>query len=259
MTSGTAERFTTDDGVDIAYTRWPGVDRLPPIVLHHGYTGDATRDWVETGVVPALVAAGRTVVAHDARGHGRSGAPHHLEAYGETRMARDLGELVDALDVPRVDVLGFSMGAVTALIAATQEPRIRRLIVVGVGGRVAEPGQHDPGRTEPDVLAAALLAEDPSEVTDPRARMFAEGLAGRDVDRQALALQARAMHTAPIPLARITAPTLVVAGDVDPFARRPDVLAEAIPGARLEVIDGDHGTCLTNPRFLELVREFLGP
>lgn len=47
-------------------------------------------------------------------------------------------------------------------------------------------------------------------------------------------------------------------GDADPFAQRPDVLAAAIPGARLEVIPGDHGTAYASPRFLELVLEFLG-
>lgn len=258
MSTGTDGRFTTDDGVEVVYTRWAGSDTLPPVVLHHGFTGDAARDWVDTGVVGGLVAAGRTVVAHDARGHGRSGAPHRAEAYGEPRMGRDLAELIDALGVPEIDLLGFSMGAVTALAAATHEPRIRRLVVTGVGGRVAEPGQHDPGRTPPEALAAALRATDPGTVTDPRARMFVDGLAGRDADREALALVALAMLTEPPPLERITAPTLLVVGDADPLAQRPEVLAAAIPDARLEVIAGDHGTAITNPRFLDLVLDFLG-
>lgn len=258
MSAGVDGRFTTDDGVEIVYTRWAGADARPPVVLHHGFTGDATRDWVDTGVVAALVAAGRTVVAHDARGHGRSGAPHRADAYGEPRMGRDLSELVDALGVPEIDLVGFSMGAVASLAAATSERRIRRLVLTGVGGRVAEPGQHDPGRTPPEALAAALRATDPATVTDPRARMFVDGLAGRNADREALALAALAMLAVPLPLERITAPTLLVVGDADPFAQRPDVLAAAIPGARLEVIPGDHGTACTSPRFLELALEFLG-
>lgn len=249
--------YTTDDGVEIAYTRWAGGSDLPPVVLHHGFTGDAERDWVDTGVVAGLLAAGRTVVAPDARGHGRSGKPHRDDAYGEARMSLDLSGLIDALGVPEIDLLGFSMGAVVSLIAATREPRIRRLVVAGVGARAAELGGVDREVLPTDVLAAALLAG-PGAVVDPRAQMFVDGLAGRDVDRVALALQARASRATPIPLARIAVPTLVIAGDVDPLAQRPEVLAAAIPGARLEVVDGDHGGCITNPRFLELVREFLG-
>lgn len=257
MVSGVDGTFTTDDGVAIVFTVWAGADDLSPVVLHHGFTGDAERDWADTGVVAALLAAGRTVVAPDARGHGRSGKPHRADAYGEARMARDLGGLIDALGVAEIDLVGFSMGAVVSLIAATQEPRIRRLVVVGVGAGAAELGGVDREALPVDVLAAALLAG-PGAVVDPRAQMFVDGLAGRDVDRVAIAMQARAAHAAPIPLDRITAPTLVIAGDVDPFAQRPEVLAAAIPGARLEVVEGDHGGCITNPRFLELVRQFLG-
>lgn len=37
---------------------------------------------------------------------------------------------------------------------------------------------------------------------------------------------------------------------------RPEVLAAAIPGARLENVSGGHGTCITNPRFAEAVLNF---
>lgn len=257
MVAGEDGTFTTDDGVEIAFTRWAGGADLPPVVLHHGFTGDAERDWVDTGVVAGLMAAGRTVVAPDARGHGRSGKPHRADAYGESHMARDLSGLIDALGAPQIDLLGFSMGAVVSLIAATREARIRRLVVAGIGGRVVEPTA-DPGRLPPDVVADALLGEVPDGAVDPRAQMFVDGLAGRDVDRVALSMQARAMHAEPVPVGRIDAPTLVIACDADPFAFRADLLAGAIPGARLEVVEGDHGGCIVNPRFLELVGEFLG-
>ncbi|NNF69128.1 MAG: alpha/beta hydrolase, partial [Acidimicrobiia bacterium] len=61
----------------------------------------------------------------------------------------------------------------------------------------------------------------------------------------------------PIALGRITAPTLVVAGDADPYAKRPEVLAAAIPGADCLVVAGDHGTCVTNPEFARAAIDFL--
>jgi pimeloyl-ACP methyl ester carboxylesterase len=133
-------QFVTDDGVRIVYQMWNRPTVLPPLVLHHGFTGGATCDWVETGVVAALTAANRTVIAPDARGHGGSDKPHQPSAYGEARMACDLIQLIDTLALPRIDLLGFSMGAVVTLLAATTDQRIRRLAIVGVGAGVVELG-----------------------------------------------------------------------------------------------------------------------
>lgn len=200
-------------------------------MLHHGFTGDAERDWVDTGIVAALHESGRTVVAPDARGHGESGKPHRADAYGEAPIAPDLSGLIDDLHLRQIDVLGFSMGAVVAVLAATAERRIRRLVTVGVGGAVAELGGIDRRALPPEALVTALLAEDPGTVTDAVAAGLRAGLEGRDVDRVALAMQARATHAVPIPLDRITAPTLVIAGDADSLAYRTVTLAAAIPGA----------------------------
>lgn len=247
--------FRADDGVEIAYRTWPGAAVAPPIVLHHGFTGDSDRDWVEPGIVAALLAAGRNVVAPDARGHGRSDKPHVPEAYGEARMAADLSGLLDNLGVPEVDVVGFSMGAVVSLIAATGDHRIRRLVVVGVGAAVVEQGGVDRTALSRESLADALAGK---TVATGAARAFIDGLKGREVDWVALAMHARSSHAAEIPLARIAVPTLVIAGDTDPFATRPEVLTAVIPGARLEVVEGDHGSCITNPRFIQAVLDFLG-
>jgi pimeloyl-ACP methyl ester carboxylesterase len=250
--------FTTDDGVRIVYRTWDGPAGLPPILLHHGFTGDAVRDWVEPGVVAALTAAGRTVVAPDARGHGDSDKPHDPAAYGEARMARDLAQLADALGLERFDLIGFSMGAVVALLAAAADERVRRLVVTGVGAGAAEVGGADRRVVPFEVMAEALLTDRPETITDPGALAFRTSAEERGTDRVAFAAQARAEHPDAIPFDRVTAPSLVLAGDADPFAQRPEVLAAAIPDARLEVLAGDHGSAITNPRFTEAVIGFLG-
>jgi len=68
-------------------------------------------------------------------------------------------------------------------------------------------------------------------------RQFAEGTGS---DMLALAAKARAGLRTPIALEKITARTLVLAGDSDMLATQPEVLAAAIPGASLKVIAGDH-------------------
>src|ERR1700677_2700878 len=113
------ETFTTWDRLEIAYQRWGAAESSPPpVVLHHGFVADADSNWVAPGVVDALLAAGRRVVAPDARGHGRSQKPHDPAFYGEQRMARDLAVLLDVIEADEVDLVGYSMGAVGALIYA---------------------------------------------------------------------------------------------------------------------------------------------
>ena len=250
------ERFTSSDGVEIAYDVW-GSGSGPPVVLHHGFSADAIVNWVGPGVVDALVAAGRLVVALDARGHGRSGKPHDPAAYGETIMARDLSALVDRLDAPSVDLVGYSMGAIVSLIAATEDPRVRRLVVGGVGAAVVELGGVDTRVLPPAVVVDALTTDDPAAITDrwgAEFRAFADAVGA---DRRALAAQAAAVHAAPIPLDRITAPTLVLAGDDDPLAARPSVLADAIPSAEVRMLTGDHLAAVGDPAFASSIVEFL--
>ena len=112
------ERFTSFDGTGIAYQVWGGPSPLPPVVLHHGFVVDATVNFVGPGVVDALVAAGRRVVALDARGHGASDKPHEADRYGEAVMARDLGGLLDTLGATEVDLVGYSMGGIVSAIFA---------------------------------------------------------------------------------------------------------------------------------------------
>ena len=250
------EEFRTFDDTRIVFQRWGPNSGAPPIVLHHGFVVDANLNWVGPGIVDALVQTGRQVVALDARGHGRSEKPHDPDRYGETAMARDLMLLVDRLGVPQVDLVGYSMGAIVSLITATQDARVRRLVVGGVGAAAVELGGVDTRVVPNEMLVGALLADDPAQASPAATgfRMLADAIGG---DRLALAAQARSVHCEPIPLGRITAPTLVLAGDADPLAARPEVLAGAIPGARLVVVPGDHQLAVLSPLFNASILEFL--
>jgi pimeloyl-ACP methyl ester carboxylesterase len=250
-------RFTAADGIEIAYDEWGAEHGGPPVILHHGFVASSHLNWVVPGVVDALVAAQRRVFALDARGHGRSDKPHDPAVYGEAAMARDLIQLADRIEATSYDLVGYSMGAVVALIVATQDRRVRRLVVGGVGAGIVELGGVDTRALPSDALVAALEADDPSSIADPAAsqfRAFADAVGG---DCRALAAHARVVHASPIALGRIVAPTLVVAGEGDPLAARPEVLAQAISDAALRRLPGDHLDAVGDPGFAPAIVSFL--
>jgi pimeloyl-ACP methyl ester carboxylesterase len=249
--------FEATDGVEIYWDHWDGDAELPPVLLHHGFIADGRSNWVSPGVVAALIATGRRVIAVDARGHGRSGKPHDPAVYGETRMAQDVITLLDLVRVEQVDVAGYSMGAIVSLILATRDPRLRRLVIGGVGSAVVELGGVDTRVIPAEAFREAFHTDDPSTITHPAAagfRAFVDAVGG---DRTALAAQAAALHASPIPLDSIAVPTLLIAGRDDVLAARPELLAKAIPNARLAVIEGDHLGAVRQPAFADELVTFL--
>ncbi|WP_328722229.1 alpha/beta hydrolase [Streptomyces sp. NBC_00247] len=247
----------TEDGLTLRYWSWSRDPdpALPPVVLLHGFAAHARLNWDGPGVVEALLTAGRRVYALDARGHGTSDRPHE-EGFGEELMAGDVRLLADRLEADEYHLAGYSMGAVVALLTAASDPRVGRLVAGGVGAGVVEVGGLDTRAMPPELVSAALTADDLATVPE-QARGFRALADATGSDRHALAAQIRAAFRGPVPLDRIAVPTLVLAGDADPLAVRPEVLAGAIRGARVTVLPGDHLTVVREPGFAAAITEFL--
>jgi pimeloyl-ACP methyl ester carboxylesterase len=252
------QRFRTWDDIEIAYRLWGERDQQRPVVLHHGFVANAHVNWELTGVVAALLDAGRWVLAPDARGHGDSDKPHDSSRYGEPNMARDLEALLGVLEIAEIDLAGYSMGAVVALLLASAHPAVvRRLVIGGVGSGIVECGGVDRRVVSNDEIIRALQIEDPESLGDSGARGFRMLADGLGADRVALLAQASAIHRGGVALERISAPTLVLAGDSDPLAVRPEVLVAAIPDARLQLLGGDHMAAVGDPAFAPAIVDFL--
>ncbi|QFZ85187.1 alpha/beta fold hydrolase [Variovorax paradoxus] len=104
--------LNASDGVPIAY-RVHGADRALPFVgLVHSLAMDH-RFW---NPVAERLAGRANVIAIDARGHGRSGVSN--PPYTADRMAQDLLEVMDHLQVDKAVVGGASMGGCIALTFA---------------------------------------------------------------------------------------------------------------------------------------------
>jgi pimeloyl-ACP methyl ester carboxylesterase len=209
-----------------------------PIVLVHGFGSSKEVNWVAPGWVSTLTGAGRRVIALDSRGHGASTKLYNPADYDRALMAEDVRALLDHLNIPRADVMGYSMGArITANLAVAHPSRLRSTILGGVGKRLITGG----GLPEP--IAQALDAPSIAEVTDPQGYMFRRFAEQTGADRRALAACIRG-GGGPLPreaVAAIPPPVLIAVGTKDTIAGSPHELAELIPGAQvLEIPDRDH-------------------
>ena len=120
-------RFTSEDGVPLAgwWFETPGSPLV--IVCAHGHRGSKS-DML--GIGTGLWRAGHTVLLFDTRGNGESGdGPQSLSHYER----RDLRAAIDLAAARRPDariaVVGFSMGAATAILEAAGDPRVEALVL----------------------------------------------------------------------------------------------------------------------------------
>jgi pimeloyl-ACP methyl ester carboxylesterase len=105
---------------------WPGPSDALPLVLLHGLT-ESSDAWER--IAPVL-ARRRTVYAWDARGHGRSEWAADAAYAGDAHFS-DVASALDALDIERCALAGFSMGGSVAILCAGAMPeRVERFVVV---------------------------------------------------------------------------------------------------------------------------------
>ncbi|HLU59362.1 MAG TPA: alpha/beta fold hydrolase [Pseudonocardia sp.] len=263
MNAPTPGAVTTGDGVRIAYRLDGDPDR--PVLLLSNSIGADLHMW--DGQVPALTEHFR-LLRYDARGHGASDAPSG--PYSLDRLGRDVVELLDALGLQRVHVLGLSLGGIVAQWLGIHLPeRVDRLVLSNTAAYLGPPQRWD--QPIADLLAAPDMRDtaqtflrnwfpphllDGDEVVEGFRRTLLatppEGVAGswaavRDYDLR---------RTASL----ITSPTLVIAGEHDTVtsAAHGEELAAIVPGARLVLLPTVHMANVEAPvEFLDAVIGFL--
>jgi 3-oxoadipate enol-lactonase len=226
----------------------------------------------------ASVATRCSVIKFDNRGTGRSHKPDSGYEFGH--QAGDVVKLLDDLGLPRVHLLGFSMGGAIAQEVAIRYPeRIDRLVLFGTfcGGIWSEPaplsvlmrlvatGEQSPEEAarqawpvtySPDYLASNAEAVEQQmhlELQHPTPMFVAQ--------RQMDALRKFDSYRR---LQHISAPTLVTTGTHDLLVkpRNSSILASRIPNARLELLaDLGHRAIWEAPEEMaQLIGDFLtGP
>jgi len=225
----------------------------PPLLLLHGFTGTA-RSWEKQ---VERWSGRHRVIAPDLLGHGGSEAPTTSARYALEHQADDLARLLALLDAAPAAVVGYSMGARLALVLALGHPDAVRSLVLespsaGIGEDHARAARHDADEhlatdierdgveafidrweAQPLFASHAALPDDVwAAVRAERLRHTTTGLAAslRGAGQGAMTPLHDRLH-------QIDAPTMVIAGQLDPTGlERARHVAEGIPGARLEVV-----------------------
>jgi esterase len=126
MTNPPADRSVELAGQRLHYLDW-GQPGQPALVLLHGFN-QTCHSWDE--LAERMQADGFRVIALDQRGHGDSDRATGGD-YGREAMADDPVRLAESLGVERFVVVGMSMGAVHAVLAAVRHPRrVEALVLV---------------------------------------------------------------------------------------------------------------------------------
>jgi len=216
-----------------------------PVVVLSNSLGASMEMW--SPQVPALSVRYR-VLRYDQRGHG--GSPTPPGPYDIPDLGHDVIDLLDEHGIERAHFCGLSLGGMTGMWLAAHAPeRVERLVLLCTSAYFGAPGVYAE-------RAVAVRAEGTESVADAGVeRWFSEGfrerepgtverframIASQDDDGYAECCGALDRLDLRDELPRIASPALVIAGAQDP-ATPPDpharLLAEQIPGARLEVLD----------------------
>lgn len=223
-----------------------------PVLLLHGLFSSAEVNWIKYGTAARLAEAGFECIMPDLRAHGQSEAPHDPGAYPPDVLVRDALALVGALGLADYDLVGFSLGARTAVQAVIAGLGPRRLVLGGMGleglSGWARRSAHfidaidrfgTIERGDPAFLAQAFMKTMQADRTAARQLL----LSVKDVPPDALS--------------RLTMPALVLCGAEDRDNGSAPALAAALPDGHYVEVPGNHMSSVTRPEFGEAITRFL--
>ena len=226
------------------------------------------------GLIHRLLGVGARVIVPDMRGFGASDKPHTAAAFANSAMARDAAALIEHLGINASDVVGFSMGSVTAAKVLTLGiPQVKSTILAGVGDYILEGEAMELPKSWPipDHLPKPLTmrahAEEGANILergeiDRGNLMTAQVIMARatGADPKVLAAVLRGAMAEPISpeaLRKVGVQVLVLNGKADVANQAIGRLLEVIPNVRPGACEGDHGSTPFQPSFQQAVIDFL--
>jgi non-heme chloroperoxidase len=255
---------TTNDGTSLFYKDW-GNGR--PVVFSHGWPLNADA-WDPQLLF--MASNGFRAVAHDRRGHGRSGQSwdgNTMDGYAD-----DLATVIEALDLHDIALVGHSTGGgeVVRYIGRHGSARVSKVVLVGAIPPLMLQTAANPGGTPIDAfddIRAKVLADRSQFYADLSAPFFGANRPGSRVSqgvRDQFWLTSMQVGLKPAydcvrqfsesdfteDLKKVDVPTLVLHGDDDQIVPIDDsarLTVDIVEGAELKVYPGaSHGLFATH-------------
>jgi pimeloyl-ACP methyl ester carboxylesterase len=251
------QRVATDNGIEYAY-RDTGDSAVPLVLLQH-FRGNLD-NW-DPALIDAL-AAERRVITFDNVGVAATNGttPNTIEA-----MANDTIAFIEAMNIERIDLLGFSIGSFVAQEIALIRPDLLHRVVLASAAPQGAAGMHG---WAPEVIGAVGAPETspqgyisvffaPTDTSREAGQQAAGRIFGPTTDRDepttwrtrqaqydAVCAWGIPNHSLLQRVAAIDLPVFVANGDSDPMIlpRYSYLLAGLLPDATLKIYpDSAHG------------------
>ena len=260
----THDSITVSDGTRIYYKEWGSGQ---PVVFSHGWPLSADA-WEDQMVFLGL--HGYRCIAHDRRGHGRSGQPwngNEMDTYAD-----DLAALVEALDLRKAIHVGHSTGGgeVARYLGRHGTSRVAKAVLIGAVPPLMLKTASNPGGLPIDAfdaIRAGVKADRSQFFKDLAVPFYGANRAGAKVSqgvRDAFWMQGMQAGFKGVidcikafsetdfteDLKKIDVPTLIMHGDDDqivPIGASAMLSAKLVKNSTLKVYPGfSHGMCTVN-------------
>jgi pimeloyl-ACP methyl ester carboxylesterase len=244
--AGIEDRFFDSNGVRLRYV---DVGSGPTVILVHGFSSDLESNWRKPGILDALAQRFR-VVALDCRGHGKSAKPHDEKLYG-LQMVEDITRLMDHLQLTKVSLVGYSMGAsIVGKFVASHPDRVAAAVF---GAGMPNVGWSEKNERDTQELASSLEKGEgmrplvlrlwPTDSPKPTEEVLTQrslAVLGQN-DPVALAHMYRSRRGHVVTLSEyksLRVPLLAVVGSADPYNVAIAALAHDLPDLKVVIVDG---------------------
>jgi len=207
----------------------------PPVVFLHGGEYGYIDEFSE---VIRQVSKQRTVIAIATRGYGRSERgtrplSHHQFAEDAALVIKDIFK-----SGQKVDVMGFSEGAITGYALASSHPELVRRLVA-VGGPLGAYGASIADLENDEDLTPELMQQQVPDLVAKRKKQMIHPEQWDQLIRDLNAMYHKTVYVKQDEIRAIKASTLIMAGDRDPT--RPEHFIEIfklLPDAQMAIIPG---------------------